>query len=178
MNRLWVMLVAGVLGTAMPGGTAAAADRTGAQSVSELILLFFADVSRGLVPKRVVAEDKDWKIVKEAEQHQEARKSQEERRREAYKRLEEQEREARRARDEYRRESRNLMLAGQGGWHWPADERGREARRAQEERVRSAEQRMHERDREAQKARRDYQHLARLAREERRREAEKPRIGG
>jgi hypothetical protein len=172
------MLVAGVLGSTAPGGTVSAAERASPESITQLMLLFFSDVSRVLVPKRVVAEDKEWKIVKDAEQQQDARKSQEDLRREAYKRLEEQEREARRAREEYRRETRNLLHERQFPWLQPADEQGREGLRAREERLRAAERRMHERERQAQRAKEEYQVAARMAREERRREAERPRIGG
>ncbi|MGH8648772.1 MAG: hypothetical protein ACREUP_05640, partial [Burkholderiales bacterium] len=111
MNRLLVMLVSVALGSALPGGAVAEGGRGSAAGISQLILLFFSDVSRGLLPKRVVAEDKDWKIVKDAGQAQDDRKSQEERRREAYQRLEEQEREARKAREEYRHEARNVLRA-------------------------------------------------------------------
>src|SRR3970282_354208 len=109
MNRLLVMLVSVVLGGALPGGAVADGERGNTAGITQLILLFFSDVSRGLLPKRVVADDKDWKIVRDAEQEQDARRSQEERRREAYKRVEKQEREARKARDEYRREAWNAL---------------------------------------------------------------------
>lgn len=174
MNRLLIMLVAGVLGSAAPG--VLAGERASPHSITQLILVFFSDVSRVLAPKRVVAEDKDWKIVQDAEQQQHARKSQEELRREAYQRLEEREREARKAREEYRRETRNMLYERHFGWRRQSEER--EARRAQEERLRAAERRMNEQEWEATKAKEQYQHAARLAREERRREAEKTRAGG
>ena len=176
MNRLLVMLVAVGLGSATPAGVLAGGDRASPQGITQLILVFFSDVSRVLAPKRVVAEDKDWKIVKDAEQHHEARKSREELRREAYRRLEEQEREARQARQEYRRETRTMLTERHFGWRRQADDR--EARRAQEERLRAAERRMNEQEWEAKQAKEEYQHAARLAREERRREAEKARAGG
>lgn len=176
MNRRLVILIAVALGSATPGGALAGGERANAQSITQLILVFFSDVSRVLAPKRVVAEDKDWKIVKDAEQQQNARKSREELRREAYLRLEEQEREARNAREVYRRETRNMLYERHFGWRRQAEER--EGRRAQEERLRTAERRMHEQEWEAQKAKEQYQHAARLAREERRREAEKARAGG
>ena len=178
MNRLLVMLVSVVLGSALPGAAVAQGERASAAGVTQLILLFFSDVSRGLLPKRVVADDKDWKIVKDAEQEHDARRSQEERRREAYKRVEEQEREARKARDEYRREAWNAL----GERHYAngphANGPERDARRVREERVRVAERRMNEREWEAQKGKEDYQREARKAREERRRAAEVARHGG
>jgi hypothetical protein len=175
MNRLLILLVLAIFGSALPVAAVAEGER-GATGVTNLILIFFSDVSRGLFPKRVVNEDKDWKIVKEAQQAQEDRKSHEERRREAFQRLEEQEREARKAREEYRRETRNALYERQFAWRQPADER--EARAAQEERLRAAERRLREREREAEKAKMEYQYAARMAREERHREAEKPRVGG
>jgi len=178
MNRLLVMLVSVVLGSALPGGAVADGERGSTAGITQLILLFFSDVSRGLLPKRVVADDKDWKIVKDAEQEHDARRSQEERRREAYKRVEEQEREARKARDEYRREAWNAL----GERHYAngphANGPERDARRVREERVRVAERRMNEREWEAQKGKEDYQREARKAREERRRAAEVARHGG
>ncbi|MGH9651114.1 MAG: hypothetical protein ACRD3I_11670 [Terriglobales bacterium] len=179
MNRLLVMLVSVVLGSALPGGAVAEGGRGSAAGVTQLILLFFSDVSRGLLPKRVVAEDKDWKIVKDAEQAQGDRKSQEERRREAYQRLEEQEREAREAREDYRREARNALRAR----FYAGDQKAvvgqeREDRRAHEERLRVAERRKNEMEWEAQKAKENYHREARKAREERRREAEGAYHGG
>lgn len=178
MNRMLVMLVCVLLGSALPGGAVAHGGRGSAAGVTQLILLFFSDVSRGLLPKRVVANDKDWKIVKDAEQEQDARKSQEERRREAYIRLEEKEREARKAREEYRRETRNVLVERHYAGNGHADEQTREARSAREERLRVAARRMNEREWVAQKAKQDYQREARKAREERRREAEWARHGG
>lgn len=178
MNRLLVMLVSVLLGSALPGAAVAQGERASTTGVTQLILLFFSDVSRGLLPKRVVAEDKDWKIVKDAEQEHDARRSQEERRREAYMRLEQQEREARKAREEYRREAWNAL----GERHFSngphANGPERDARKAREDRVRVAERRMNEREWEAQKAKEDYQREARKAREERRRAAEVARHGG
>jgi hypothetical protein len=168
MNRLLVMLVSVVLGSALPGG-AVADDQRGTAGVTQLILLFFSDVSRGFLPKRVVAEEKDWKIVKDAEREQEARRLQEERRREAYKRLEEQEREARKAREEYRREAWNVL----GDRHFPGN-RHADA----QERLRVAERRMNEREWEAQRAKETYQREARKAREMRRHDAERVTQGG
>jgi hypothetical protein len=178
MTRLLVMLITVVLGSALPGGAVADGGRGSAAGFTQLILLFFSDVSRVLLPKRVVADDKDWKIVRDAEQEHDARKSQEERRREAYQRLEEQEREARKARAEYRRETRNLLAE----WHYAgdrhADEQERDARRARAERLHVAQRRMNEQEWEAQKAKENYQREARKAREERRRLAEGARHGG
>jgi len=175
MNRLLTLIVLVVFGSALPV-TAVAEGERGATGVTNLILIFFSDMSRGLLPKRVVNEDKDWKIVKETQQAQDDRKSHEQRRREAYQRLEDQEREARKAREEYRRETRNALYERQFDWRQPADER--EARAAQEERLRNAERRLREREREAEKAKMEYQYAARMAREDRHREAEKSRAGG
>jgi hypothetical protein len=66
MNRLLVMLVLVVLGSALPGGAVADDQRGSTTGVTQLILLFFSNASRGFLPKRVVADDKDWKIVKDA----------------------------------------------------------------------------------------------------------------
>lgn len=170
------MLVAIGLGSATPVGVLAGGDRASPQGITQLILVFFSDLSRVLAPKRVVAADKDWKIVKDAEQHHEVRKSREELRREAYKRLEKQEREARHAREEYQRETRKMLSERYFGWRRQAEDR--DARRAQEERLRAAERRMNEQQWEATKAKEAYQHAARLAREERRREAEMAHAGG
>jgi hypothetical protein len=169
MNRLLVMLVSVVLGSALPGAAVAEGERASAAGVTQLILLFFSDVSRGFVPKRVVAEDKDWKIVKDAEQEHDVRRSQEERRREAYKRMEEQEREARKARDEYRREAWNVL----GERRFAGDSHA-----TGQERLRIAERRMNEREWEAQRAKETYQREARKAREERLRELERAGHGG
>jgi len=169
VNRLLVMIVAVLLGSALPGGAVADDQRGSAAGVTQLILLFFSDVSRGFVPKRVVADDKDWKIVKDAEQEHDVRRSQEERRREAYKRMEEQEREARKARDEYRREAWNVL----GERRFAGDPHANG-----QERLRIAERRMNEREWEAQKAKEIYQREARKAREERRRELERAGNGG
>lgn len=170
MNRLLVMLVSLVLGSALSGGAAAEGQRGSTEGITQLILLFFSDVSRGLLPKRVVADEKDWKIIKDAEQEQDARRSQEERRREAFKRVEEQEREARRAREEYRREAWNVL--GEGRFA------GNNPHASARERLRVAEQRMNQREWEVQKAKVEYQREARRAREERRREAAAASLGG
>ena len=169
MNRLLVILVSLLLGSALPGGAMADDQRGSPGGVTQLILLFFSDVSRGLLPKRVVSDDKGWKIVKDAEQEQDARRLQEERRRDAYRRLEEQEREARKAREEYRREAWNVLSERRftGGAH--AD---------RQEWLRVAERRMNELEWEAQKAKEDYQREVRKARAERHREAESASHGG
>ena len=169
MNRLLVLLAAMLLGSVLPGGAVAEDQRGSAAGVTQLILLFFSDVSRGFVPKRVVADDKDWKIVKDAEQEHDVRRSQEERRREAYKRMEEQEREARKARDEYRREAWNVL--GERRFAGDPHTNG-------QERLRIAERRMNEREWEALKAKEIYQREARKAREERLRELERAGNGG
>jgi len=169
MNRLLVILVWVLLGSALPGGAVADDQRGSTAGVTQLILLFFSDVSRGLLPRRVVADDKDWKIVKDAEQEHDARRLQEERRREAYKRLEEQEREARKARDEYRREAWNVL----GERRFTGD-----AHAGGPERLRVAERRMNEREWEAQRAKDNYQREARKARTERYREAGSASHGG
>lgn len=169
MNRLLVILVWVLLGSALPGGAVADDQRGSTAGVTQLILLFFSDVSRGLLPRRVVADDKDWKIVKDAEQEHDARRLQEERRREAYKRLEEQEREARKARDEYRREAWNVL----GERRFTGD-----AHAGGQERLRVAERRMNEREWEAQRAKENYQREARKARTERYREAGSASHGG
>lgn len=169
MNRLMAVLFSLLLGSALSGGAVANDQRGGTAGITQLFLLFYSDLSRGLLPKRVVAEDKDWKIVKDAEQEQEARKTQEERRREAYKRVEEREREARKARGEYRREAWNALgeprVAG-------------DSRAGGQEQLRVAERRMNEREWEAQKAKETYQREARKAREERQRVAEWASLGG
>ncbi len=169
VNRLLVIVVSVLLGSALPGGAVADDQRGSAAGVTQLILLFFSNVSRGFLPKRVVADDKDWKIVKDAEQERDARRSQEERRREAYKRLEEQEREARKARDEYRREAWNVF----GERRFSGDPQVNA-----QERLRVAERRMNEREWAAQKAKENYQREARKAREERLREVERASYGG
>jgi hypothetical protein len=170
MNRLLIVLVLGALGCAMPGAAVAQSERGPAAGVTELILLFLSDISRGFLPKRVEAESKDGK--KGAEPEQDARKSQEERRRDAYIRVEEQEREARKARAEYRLETRDALAERQYAEDRPGDEQARDASRVREERLRIAELRMNETEREAQKAKEEYQLVARKAREERLLEAE------
>jgi len=172
MKRLLIVLVVGVLGCAMPGAAAAQSERGNVAGITQFFLLLFSNMSNGLLPKRVVADDKDLKTAKDAEPEQGARKSQEERRLEAYMRLEEQEREARNARAEYRRETRDALAERQYAGERPGDEQERDARRALEERLRVAELRMNEREWEVQKAKEDYQREARKARVERRLEAE------
>ena len=107
MNRLLIALISLLLGSALPGAAVADDQRGSLVGMAQLILLFVSDASRGLQPKRFVADDKDWKTANDAGQEQDAPGSREDRRREAYQRLEEQEREARKARDEYRREAWN-----------------------------------------------------------------------
>jgi hypothetical protein len=168
MNRLLIVLILGALGCAMPGAAVAQSERSPVAGVTEFILLFFSDLSRSLLPKRVVAESK-----KDTEPEQGANKSQEERRRDAFIRVEEQEREARKARAEYRLETRDALAERQYAGERPGDEQEREASsRAREERLRIAELRMNETEREAQKAKEEYQLVARKAREERLLEAE------
>jgi len=169
MNRLLVILVWVLLGSALPGGAVADDQRGSTEGVTQLILLFFSNVSRGLLPKRVVADDKDWKIVKDAEQEHDARRSQEERRRAAFKRVEAQEREARKARDEYRREAWNVL----GERRFTGDPQANG-----QERLRLAERRMNEREWQAQKAKENYQREVRKARADRHREAESASHGG
>ena len=167
MKRLLIVLVLGALGSAMPGVAAAQSERGTATGVTELILLFFSDMTRGLLPKRAATENK-----KDAEPEQAAGKSQEERRRDALARVEAQEREVRKARAEYRLETRNALAEREVAGERPGNEQERDASRAREERLRVAELRMHETEREAQKAKEEYQRTARKAREERLLEAE------
>ena len=169
MDRLLLVLVLALLGSALPGGAVADDQRGSTEGVTQLILLFLSNASRGFLPKRVVADEKDWQIVKDAEQEHDLRRSQEERRREAYKRLEEQEREARKARDEYRREAWNVLSARRFAGGPQADG---------QERLRVAERRMNEREWEAQKAKERYQREVRKARADRYREAESASRGG
>ena len=169
MNRLLAILVSMLLGSALAGGAIADDQRGNTVGITQLILLFFSDSSRSLLPKRVVAEDKDWKIVKDAEQEHDARRTQEELRREAYKRVEEQEREARKAREEYQREAWNVLGTRHVAGNPNADGQAR---------LRVAEQRMNEREREALKAKETYQREARKVREERHRVAEGASFGG
>lgn len=168
MNRLPAVLFSLWVGCALPGGAVADDQRGSTAGITQIFLLFISDVSRGFLPKRAAAENKEKIAVKDPEQGTFSQGTQEERRRVAYKRVEDLERESRKAREEYRREAWNAL-----GERRPAGDRLTDGR----ERLRIAERRMNEREWEAQQAKEAYQREARKAREERRRVAELASLG-
>lgn len=169
MDRLPIVLISLLLGSALAGG-AAADDRRGSPAgFAQLILLFISDASRDLLSKRAASEGRDPISASEAKPEQDAPGSREGRRQEAYKRLEDREHEARRARDDYRREA----------WNGLAERRFLGAANIDAyERLRAAEQRMNVREWQAQQARDEYQREARKAREVRLRQAGNAATGG
>jgi hypothetical protein len=137
--------------------------------MTKLMVLLSWGASRFVVPERVVAPEKDWGIVKDAETKRAARIARERQFREARQRIAERERELRLAREAYRRETSRVVQTAQPvrGQHVSEAER-----RASETRLQLAERRMNQREREAYQAKVEYGRAARAVREQRRRDAE------
>ena len=81
--------------------------------MTKLMVLLSWGASRFVVPKRVVAREKDWGVVKDAETKRAARIARERQLREAYQRIAERERELYLAREAYRRETTRIVQTAQ-----------------------------------------------------------------
>jgi hypothetical protein len=167
MNRTLILLLSGVLASAWPGGAVAEGQRAAGAAMTKLMVLFSWSASRFAVPERLVAPEKDWPIVKDAETERAARIERERQLREARQRIAERERELHLAREAYRRETTRMVQAPQAGQHVSkAELRDREVR------VDLAQRRLNEREREAYEAKLEYGRAARAVREQRRRDAQ------
>lgn len=171
MNRALIMLLSGVLASTWPGGAAADGQRAAGAGIAKLMILFGWSASRFAVPQHVVAPEKDWAIVKDAETKRAARIARERQLREAYQRIAERERELYLAREAYRHETSRISREPQpvAGQHLSADER--KARVVQGTRLQLAERRVNQGEREAYKAKLEYGRAARAVREQRRSDA-------
>lgn len=130
--------------------------------MAKLMVLFSWSASRFAVPEHVVAPNKDWPIVKDAETERAARIARERRLREARQRIAERERELRLAREAYRREtSRIVQASSDSQLVSDAD------RKASEERLHLAQRRLSERERQAYEAKLEYGRTVRALREQR-----------
>jgi hypothetical protein len=169
MNRTMILLLSGVLFSALPGVAAADGQRN-AGAMTKLMILFSWHASR-VVPQRVVALEKDWPIVKDAEAAQATRIASEKQLHEAGQRVTELERELRLARDAFRSETSRISRETQpvAGPHAKTAER--KAREAQDEPLQLAARRVNQRERDAYHAKLEYGRIARDVREQRRRGA-------
>lgn len=168
MNRALILLLSGVLASTWPGAAAAGGERAAAAAIAKIMVLFGWSASRFVTPKRVVAPEKDWAIVKDAETTRKARIARERQLREARQRIAERESELRLAREAYRRETSRITQAPQPvvGERLSAAER--KARVVRGTRLQLAERRVSQREREAYKAKLEYGRAARAVREQRR----------
>jgi hypothetical protein len=173
MNRAIIVLLSGFLASAWPGGAIAEGQQAAGAGLAKLMVLFTWSASRFSVPERVVSPEKDWAIVKDAQNEHAARIERERRLREARERIAERERELRLAREAYRRETSRLVRAPFNGAHADAADRA-----AQDARVVVAERRLSASEREAYQAKLEYSRAVRALREQRRRDAEDAAIGG
>ncbi|MDH3287095.1 MAG: hypothetical protein OEP48_05135 [Betaproteobacteria bacterium] len=171
MNRALILVLSGVLASAWPGGAAADGHRAAGAAIAKLMILMSWGASRFVAPERVVAPEKDWAIVKNAETKRAARITRERQLREARQRIAERERELRLAREAYRRETSRITQAPQlvAGQRLNAAERM--AREARGERLQLAERRVNQHEREAYLAKLEYGRTVRAVREQRRRDA-------
>jgi hypothetical protein len=171
MNRTLILLLSGVLASTWPGGAAAGGERAAAAAMAKIMVLFGWSASRFVTPKRVVAPEKDWAIVKDAETTRTARIARERQLREARQRIAERERELWLAREAYRRETSRMVQVPQpvAGQQLSAAES--KARVVQGTRLQLAERRVDRSEREAYKAKLEYGRAARAVREQRRRDA-------
>jgi hypothetical protein len=171
MNRALILLLSGVLAIAWPGGAAAGGERAAAAAMAKMMLLFGWSASRFATPKRVVAPEKEWTIVQDAQTKRAARITRERQLREARQRIADRERELGLAREAYRHETSRILQAP----HPMAGERVGAAERrtheAQEARLQLAGRRVNQREREAYEAKLEYGRAARAVREQRRRDA-------
>ena len=169
MNRALILVLSGVLASAWPVGAAAGGQPVTGAALTKLMVLFGWSASRFKVPQQVVAPEKDWQIVTDAESKRAARIARERQLREARQRIAERERELRLAREAYRRETSRLLRTAESRDGQQASE---EERRASQARVQLAGRRLSQREREAYKAKLDYGRAARALREQRRHDAE------
>ena len=168
MNRALILVLSGVLASAWPVGAAAGGQPATGAAITKLMVLLGWSASRFKVPQQVVAPEKDWKVVTDAESKRAARIARERQLREARQRIAERERELRLAREAYRRETRHLIHTAESG----DGQQVSEERRASQERVELAGRRLSQREREAYEAKLEYGRAVRALREQRRREAE------
>jgi len=169
MNRVLIALLSGVLASAWPVAAAAGGQPATGAAMTKLMVLLSWGASRFVVPKRVVAPEKDWGVVKDAETRRAARIARERQLREAYQRIAERERELYLAREAYRRETTRIVQTAQpvSGQHVSEAKR-----RAGETRLQLAERELNQRERAAYEAKLEYGRAARAVREQRRRDAE------
>ena len=163
MNRVLILLLSGVLASALPGVAVAGGQQAAGTAFTKLMVLFSWSASRFEVPKRVVAPDKDWSIVQNAQEQRAARLERERRLREARERIVERERELRLAREAYRRETSRMIQEPKAGPAVAATDRAEH-----NVRLLMAERRLSEREMEAYKAKLEYSRAARAVREQRR----------
>jgi len=168
MNRALILVLSGVLASAWPAGATAGGQPATGAAITKLMVLLSWSTSRFTVPKRVVAPEKDWQVVTDAEAKRAARIARERQLREAYQRIAERERELYLAREAYRHETTRIVQTAepQGGRQVSGAER-----RASEARLQLAARRLNQREREAYQAKLEYGRAARAVREERRRDA-------
>ena len=172
MNRVLIVVLSSVLAGAWPCGALAQGQQASGSALTKLMVLFSWSASRFAAPQRVVSPDKDWAIVKDAQDARAARIERERRLREARQRIVERERELRLAREAYRREtSRMVQEPGSGPGVARID------RATQDARMLMAERRLSEREREAYRAKLEYSRAARAVREQRHRDAQVKEAG-
>lgn len=178
MNRTLILLLSGVLASTWPVGAAADGQRAAGAGMAKLMILFGWSASRFATPKRIVAPEKDWAIVKDAETKRAARIARQRQLREAYHRIAERERELYLAREAYRHETSRIVQVPQpvAGQQLSADES--KARVVQGTRLQLAERRVSQGEREAYKAKLEYGRAARAVREQRRSDAGRANADG
>jgi len=175
MNRALILVLSGILAGACPVGASAGGQPATGAAITKLMVLLSWGATRFKVPERVVAPEKDWGLVKDAESKRAARIARERQLREARQRIAERERELRLAREAYRRETSRVVQTTESHGSQHASEA---ERRASEARLQLAEHRMNQREREAYEAKLEYGRAVRAVREQRRRDAESANTDG
>ena len=169
MNRALILVLSGVLASAWPAGALAGGQPATGAAITKLMVLLGWSAPRFKAPSRVVAREKDWQVVTDAESKRAARIARERQLREARQRIAERERELRLAREAYRRETSRLVQTAESEGSQQVSEAERRATAA---RLRLAGYRLSQREREAYEAKLEYGRAARALREQRRRDAQ------
>lgn len=169
MNRALILVLSSILASAWPAGATAGGQPVTGAAMTKLMVLLSWGASRFAMPKGVVAPEKDWGIIKDADTKRAARIARERQLREARQRIAERERELRLAREAYRRETSRLVqtVEPQAG-----QDVSDTARRVSEARLQLAQRRMNQREREAYEAKLEFGRAARALHEQRRRDAD------
>jgi hypothetical protein len=171
MNQTLIVLLSGVLAGTWPIGVAADGQLSTGAAMTKLMVMYSWSASRFPVPQRVVAPEKDWAIIKDAEAQRAILVPRDEQLHEARQRIAQHEHQLQLAREAYRLETSRITQEPPFAPGQSASAAERSAREAQAERLQIAARRMSQHEREAFLAKLEYSRAARAVREQRHREA-------